>query len=125
MDQNSTARVWYHGSDQKFSLLREGSTVTPDRELAEAFSHKPPLLSCEEGGVILHNGRKRGYLYIVDELVDEERDLYPHPRTTLAPGAEFLTQRPLRVRLIAELGKPDRAVRKEAKRRLKECIRKR
>ena len=29
--------IWYHGSDQLFSELRANSTITPWRELAEAF----------------------------------------------------------------------------------------
>ncbi len=116
--------IWYHGSNMRFSLLRVGSTVTLDRALAEAFSHKPPLLSCEEDGTILHNGRKRGVLYIIDEPVDAAKDLIAHPRTTLAPGAEFLTRRPLLVRMIAELGRPNRAARKKMKRRWKERVKK-
>lgn len=123
--RGNDAEIWYHGSNKTFALLREGSTVTRNGPLAEAFSHKPPLLSCGEDGVLLHYGRKKGYLYVVDEPVCAEEDLLPHPRTTLLPGAEFLTQRPLRVRLIAELGKPGRSARGEAKRRLKERVKNR
>lgn len=93
MSPKNTAGIWYHGSNKKFSLLREGSTITPNRALAEAFSHKPPILSCEADGTLLHNGKKYGYLYCIDEPIDEERDLYQHPRTTLEPGSEFLTAR--------------------------------
>ena len=50
---------------------------------------------------------------------DRERDLYQHPRTTLEPGSEFLTARPLRVRWVADVGKPGKEERKTAKRRLK------
>lgn len=82
MSPKNTAGIWYHGSNKKFSLLREGSTITPNRALAEAFSHKPPILSCEADGTLLHNGKKYGYLYCIDEPIDEERDLYQHPRTT-------------------------------------------
>lgn len=32
--------VWYHGSNRLFSELREGSTITQWKELAEAFSHQ-------------------------------------------------------------------------------------
>ena len=63
MSPKNTAGIWYHGSNKKFSLLREGSTITPNRALAEAFSHKPPILSCEADGTLLHNGKKYGYLY--------------------------------------------------------------
>lgn len=34
--------IWYHGSNQVFSKLREGSTITQWRALAEAFSHQHP-----------------------------------------------------------------------------------
>ena len=44
MSPKNTAGIWYHGSNKKFSLLREGSTITPNRALAEAFSHKPPRM---------------------------------------------------------------------------------
>ena len=37
MSPKNTAGIWYHGSNKKFSLLREGSTITPNRALAEAF----------------------------------------------------------------------------------------
>lgn len=57
MSPKNTAGIWYHGSNKKFSLLREGSTITPNRALAEAFSHKPPILSCEADGTLLHNGK--------------------------------------------------------------------
>ena len=118
MSPKNTAGIWYH-APTKISLLREGSTITPNRALAEAFSHKPPILSCEADGTLLHNGKKYGYLYCIDEPIDEERDLYQHPRTTLEPGSEFLTARPLRVRWVADVGKPGKEDRKTAKRRLK------
>lgn len=105
---------WYHGSNRRFTVLRAGSTVTPNRALAESFSHKPSLLY----GTILHNGRRRGFLYIVEPF-HAETDFIPHPRTTLPPGAEYLTTRPLRVRLIAELGRPDTKAHRSAARRLK------
>lgn len=90
-----------------FPFCGPGATITLDRALAEAFSHKPLLLSCEEDGTISNNVRKKGLFLCIDKPVDEERDLLPHPRATLEPGAEFLTKRPLRVRLLAELGRPD------------------
>ena len=37
--------VWYHGSPERFTLLRAGSTITQWRALAEAFSHKPQAVS--------------------------------------------------------------------------------
>jgi tellurite methyltransferase len=96
--------VWYHGSNMVFDTLREGSTVTRWRELAEAFSRKPTLLSCEDDGSIRHNGREKGYLYVVDEAVEVGRDVYPHPRSSMEEKVEYLTKRPLRVKRIEQRG---------------------
>ena len=95
-------KPWYHGSNVIFSELREGSTITQWRALAEAFSHKPTIL-CDDNGVISHNGVQKGYLYVIDENIEIGSDVYPHPQTTLDENFEFLTKRPLAVRLIAEL----------------------
>ena len=95
--------TWYHGSDRAFSELKEGSTVTQWKELAEAFSHKPTRLSYDDNGVISHNGKEKGYLYILDEPVTVGIDVVQHPRTVMDKNAEFLTKRPLRVKLICEL----------------------
>ena len=95
--------VWYHGSNVIFSELRTGSTITQWMELAEAFSHQPSALSYDDNGVITHNGAAKGYLYIIDEPVVIGTDIYQHPRTTMDANAEFLTKRPLSVRLIREL----------------------
>ena len=95
--------VWYHGSPERFTLLRAGSTITQWRALAEAFSHKPRSLCYDDTGHIEHDGQEKGYLYVVDEPLVIGRDIYPHPRTTMDENAEFLTRRPIKVRLIAEL----------------------
>ena len=95
--------TWYHGSNQIFTELRENSTVTQWRELAEAFSHKPTGLGYDDDGRIIHNGTEKGYLYIIDEPVTVGEDVYQHPRTTMDENAEFLTKRPLKVKLIREL----------------------
>ena len=95
--------VWYHGSDKVFTILRESSTVTQWRELAEAFSHQPSVLSYDDDGKIHHDGTKKGYLYVINEPVQIGEDIYQHPRTAMDQGLEFLTRRPLTVRLIREL----------------------
>lgn len=95
--------VWYHGSNVLFTTLRVGSTVTQWKALAEAFSHKPTVLCTEDDGSISHNGMEKGYLYVIDEPVQVGTDVYPHPRTTMDESAEFLTRRPLKVRMIEEL----------------------
>lgn len=95
--------TWYHGSNVLFSELREGSTITQWRELAEAFSHQPTMLGYDDNGIISHNGVEKGYLYIVDEDIEIGKDVYQHPRTTMDQNAEFLTKRPLAVKMIREL----------------------
>ena len=95
--------TWYHGSDQVFTELRTNSTITQWRELAEAFSHRPSGLGYDDDGVITHNGTRPGHLYIIDEPITLGVDVVPHPRTTMDPNAEFLTTRPLKVKMIGEL----------------------
>ena len=92
-------KVWYHGSPLRLTILRTGSTMTQDRRLAEVFSHKPAIVLLDDDGTIRHNGVLPGFLYRIDEPVGQE-DVYPHPRTSMAPGKEWLTTRPLRLALI-------------------------
>ncbi|MBN1934617.1 MAG: hypothetical protein JW934_08120 [Anaerolineae bacterium] len=91
--------IWYHGSPLQLTVLRQGSTITRDRHLAEVFSHKPEIVSLEDDGTIRHNGTLPGFLYRIDEPVGED-DVYPHPRTTMGPGKEWLTRRDLKLALI-------------------------
>ena len=100
IDPNGT---WYHGSNLMLSELKEGSTITQWKELAEAFSHKPTRLSYDDNGVISHNGKEKGYLYVLDEPITVGIDVFQHPRTVMDKNAEFLTKRPLKVKLICEL----------------------
>ena len=94
-----SAALWYHGSPEALGVLLAGSTVTRDRQLACAFSHKPTLVSIEEDGRIRHNGRRAGWLYTVAETV-REGDLVSHPRTTMQPGVEWVTQRDLALQRV-------------------------
>ena len=95
--------IWFHGSNIVLSELREGSTITQWKELAEAFSHQPTILGYDDNGNISHNEKEKGYLYIIDEPVEIGKDIYQHPRTTMDENAEFLINRPLKVKLIEEL----------------------
>lgn len=95
--------LWYHGSNLIMDILKEGSTITQWKELAEAFSHKPTELSYDDDGKIYHNGTEKGYLFIIDEILKVGIDIYQHPRTVMDENAEFLTKRPLKIRLIARL----------------------
>ncbi len=40
---------------------------------------------------------------IIDEFVEVDKDIYQHPRTTMDENVEFLTTRPMRVKLLYEL----------------------
>lgn len=95
--------IWYHGSDTLFETLRVGSTITQWKELAEAFSHRPTALSYDDNGMIEHNGKAHGYLYIIDEPIEVGIDIIQHPNTSMDLNAEFITQRALKVKLVTDL----------------------
>ena len=92
--------AWFHGSPLRLTTLRKGSTITPDRDLARVFSHRPSLVSIKTGphGFIRHSGTDPGFLYFVE--VGTKADVIPHPTTTMEPGDEWITTRDLPLRLI-------------------------
>ncbi|MFB0503615.1 MAG: hypothetical protein ACETWE_07260 [Candidatus Bathyarchaeia archaeon] len=105
------AKTWYHGSPFKLTTLRKGSTITQDRNIARVFSHRPTLVSIsvhvgisDEGDKhisqkIKHDGKMSGLLYRIAENIKPE-DIFPHPRSSMKEGKEWLTNRALRVELI-------------------------
>jgi len=95
--------TWFHGTNMKFEVLRAGSTITQWRELAEAFSHRPSGLGYDDEGSIEHNGTEYGYLYVIDEPVKIDVDVYQHPHSSMDENAEFLTKRDLKVKWIKDL----------------------
>ena len=99
MEDFEVIHSWYHGSPRKLTTIRTGSTITQKRELARVFSHKPTIVSISDDGQIKHNGSKPGYLYIIADEIKPD-DVIPHPRTTMAPGDEWLTKRALRVQFL-------------------------
>ena len=95
------SKTWYHGSNKEFEILSEGSTITQWRELAEAFATKPSNLEYDSiFSRISHNGSEKGILYLIDEPIEIDIDIYQHPRTTMDVGVEFLTKRPLKLKRI-------------------------
>jgi hypothetical protein len=92
--QASRFTPWFHGTPLELAILRAGSTITQYHRLAEVFSHKPTIVSAEDDGSIRHNGVAEGYIYLVTEQL-QPGDVIPHPRTTMAPGWEWLTRRDL------------------------------
>lgn len=98
---------WYHGSDQQLIILRAGSSITPKRDLARAFSHKPSLLAQLPNGRIQHNGQTAGYLYVVAEALDPH-DIYPHPHPVNVDQWEWLLTRDVVVHLVEQTAlRPD------------------
>jgi GNAT superfamily N-acetyltransferase len=94
-------KPWYHGSPEIIDTLREGSTITQWKELAIAFSHKPTELSYDKiDGEITHNGTEQGYLYVIDEPVVMDTDIYPHPKSSMDKNVEYLTKRLIKLRMV-------------------------
>ncbi|RPJ52099.1 MAG: hypothetical protein EHM21_01070 [Chloroflexi bacterium] len=101
------SRPWFHGSPYLIETLLPGSTITQDRELARIFSHKPQIVSIEDDPAVLargvprlrHTGTLAGLLYFIDEPLSLQ-DVFPHPNSSMLPGLEWLTRRPLCLRLL-------------------------
>ena len=93
--------TWYHGSQQELTTLRVGSSITQDKTVAKAFSHRPSMLSMSEGGTVKHDGATPGYLYIVADEISPD-DVYPHPHPVNATRWEWLTNRELKLKLIEQ-----------------------
>lgn len=100
--------TWYHGSQQKLTELRVGSSITQIRDLAKAFSHRPSLVSRSCPGEFLsdkcrvkHDGVTPGFLFTVSEAIEPE-DIYPHPHPANADGWEWLTRRELKLKFVEQ-----------------------
>ena len=91
---------WYHGSPDRLTVLRAGSWVTHFKEVAKAFSHKPPLISLDyDCQVVKHNGQLPGFLYKVAERISAEDVTYLRDTAQ----THWQTSRDLRIELVAEL----------------------
>lgn len=44
----------------------------------------------------------------MDEAIEIDKDIYAHPNTTMDKGLEFLTKRKLKVKMIKEIGFPNK-----------------
>ena len=93
--------TWYHGSQQKLTTLRVGSSITQNRSVAKGFSHRPSLLAQSEGGAVKHDGVTPGYLYIVADKIGPE-DVDPHPHPVNVTRWEWLTNRELMLKLVEQ-----------------------
>ena len=97
---------WYHGSQQRLTRLRAGSSITQNRDVAKAFSHRPSHVTMSQSGEdkewsVLHDGATPGYLYAVSEGV-RSGDVRPHPHPANASRWEWLTNRDLKLQFIEE-----------------------
>ena len=96
-----THRCWFHGSPEELSALRVGSWVTPFREFAKAFSHKPTRVTApgDDLANVRHDGKVAGFLYVVAETLSEQ-DLEELPGTD---RTHWKTTRVLKVHLVDEV----------------------
>ena len=106
MSDRDFSQTWYHGSQQVLTELRVGSSITQNRNLAKAFSHRPSLVtlsdpseSLADGHNVKHDGVTPGFLYTVSEAIGPE-DIYPHPHPANADGWEWLVRRELKLEFI-------------------------
>ena len=102
------SKTWFHGSPERLHSLLPGGSITQNRRLAEAFSHKPNFTSIGGDGSIRHDGVRQGWLYTVDEPVTA-RDIRPYPPgESLPPGEEWLARRELKLKLVGPVDiRPD------------------
>ena len=94
-------RIWYHGAQMALTVIRKGSSISPYRNVAIAFSHRPVIVSLEDDGTVRHNGTAHGYLHRIMEDLTEE-DITLHPACAEGEDWEWLVNRDIRVELIAE-----------------------
>jgi hypothetical protein len=93
--------TWFHGSQVELTKLRKGSSLSQNRQVAKAFSHRPVLVSISNDGNVKHNGTTPGYLYTIVGKIAAE-DVRPHPHPANAAHWEWLTNRELDVELVAQ-----------------------
>ena len=101
MPASNLGGVWYHGSRQRLSTLRAGGSITRDRRVAKAFSHRPSLVSWGLDGDVRHDGATPGYLYYVSEALGPD-DAHPHPHPVNLDNWEWLTNRDLKLELLEQ-----------------------
>jgi hypothetical protein len=96
-------KSWYHGSPRRLTILRAGSTITQNKELARIFSHKPAVVVGDHSGQRWkHSGPfSQGVLYRLTEAVSEN-DIEPVPNTSLSPGVEWNTRKEFGLELVSE-----------------------
>lgn len=90
---------WYHGTEHEIEYLPIGSRLTNNYELARTYSYMPSIISFCKDGSIMHNGKTNGYIYVIDEEINNG-DIIPYPYTTMPKGKEWSNTRELKVSKI-------------------------
>jgi hypothetical protein len=102
-EDNTPGPNWYHGAQQRVTVLRAGSSVTRYLPVAIAFSHRPTVVSYEDNGRIRHDGSAHGFIHCVDEPLGPD-DLCLHPACQRSgTDWEWVTQRDLALRILFEV----------------------
>lgn len=97
---NVSKTVWFHGSSEVLTSIKAGSSITPTENVARGFSYRPEFLSINnEGRRIRHNGRRSGYLYVVDEML-VDADVTIHPASKDDEWFEWRVSRDVLVKLV-------------------------
>ncbi|UCH43825.1 MAG: hypothetical protein JSW16_04625 [Dehalococcoidales bacterium] len=95
-------KPWFHGSPLELETLREGSAITQIEKLAQAFSHRPTIVSVSDGGKIKHDGKTKGRVYRIAEEITAD-DVLPHPRSSMAKEWEWITNREFKLEFLYEI----------------------
>ena len=61
--------TWFHGSPLNLEKLCKGSSITQIEKLARVFSTKPTIVSVSDDGSIRHNGKEKGYIYKIIDIM--------------------------------------------------------
>lgn len=95
---------YYFGTNQKIEKIKKGMVITPSRDLAIAYAHKPKTISINDKKVY-HDGKKvPGYLYKIDEPLVVGEDIFQYYASKFDDGYEMLTKRELKIKLVKTIG---------------------
>jgi len=97
IDDNKS-EIWYHGSPYELKDIKVNSSITRNKALAIAFSHKPSQLSVNDEGEIVHDGVLAGYLYEVLDV--SSNDIYIHEACKEEDPWEWLIKKEMSLKLI-------------------------
>ena len=103
---------YYFGTNKKIESIKKGMVVTPSRDLAIAYAHKPKNISIDNKKVY-HDGKGLvGYLYKIDEPLVVGEDIFQYYASKFDDGYEMLTKRELKIKLVKVIGEKNEKVSK-------------